>query len=107
MLKPCPFCGDEHPEITSGDLVMCGTETCFGNNTFDLWNNRTPQPHIMGLVWTHKTPSVPGWYWGRYPHILDLVMVHVGQEAIARAEFMPGSQWAGPIPEPREPGEEG
>ena len=22
-LKPCPFCGDNHPEIQSGDTVGC------------------------------------------------------------------------------------
>lgn len=55
------------------------------------------------LIWTSDRPVVSGWYWGRHPLILDLVMVWVGQEAIARNEFKPGSQWSGPIPEPVEP----
>lgn len=57
----------------------------------------------MQLTWTFEVPTVPGWYWSRHPHILELVMVWVGQDAIDRNEFKPGTQWAGPIPEPAEP----
>jgi hypothetical protein len=53
------------------------------------------------LVWTTERPTVPGWYWGRHAHILDLVMVWVGQDAIDSDLFKPGTEWAGPIPEPR------
>jgi hypothetical protein len=98
-LPPCPFCGDEHPEITSGDSVICTNSSggCFASNSYEAWRRRNP-------TWTSKQPTVPGWYWARHPLVLDVAMVWVEQEAITRNEFMAGSQWAGPI---REPGEEG
>ncbi len=61
------------------------------------------------LTWTNEPPKVPGWYWCRYkgsgkdtwspayiPAVADLTQ-YGGLEESEQVE------WAGPIPEPREP----
>jgi hypothetical protein len=54
-LAPCPFCGNEHPEIVSGDGVMCGVPDCYGSNMFDQWNRRTPGPATKAMLdWCRK-----------------------------------------------------
>lgn len=52
-LKPCPFCGNEHPEIASGDSVVCNTDGhtgCGCSAFFDLWNNRIPGPATAAML---------------------------------------------------------
>ncbi len=50
-LRPCPFCGNEHPDIVSGDGVMCvNGADCFGSNMFDCWNHRTPGPATKAML---------------------------------------------------------
>jgi len=112
---PCPFCGESedlvsasHP-VVDGWAVSCGScgSSSFAIETDDdefdeaeaikRWNTRAP-----ALAWASEPPAVPGWYWARHPLVLGLVMVPVGPEDIGRGEFKPGSQWAGPIPEPEE-----
>lgn len=104
-LLPCPFCGGEAEPCEVGGFWWVQCKASCGSPLFGLrpdavaaWNRRAP-----ALTWTPERPTVPGWYWGRHPHVLDLVMVWVGQDAIDRDEFNHGTQWAGPIPEPAEP----
>lgn len=60
------------------------------------------------LTWTTERPTVPGWYWRRYPNheypIVCLVTpihgeVFCDSEAI---QTYAGCLWSGPIPEPQE-----
>jgi hypothetical protein len=37
-LKPCPTCGNQYPEIESGDMVVC--EECGETAFFDNWQQR-------------------------------------------------------------------
>lgn len=53
------------------------------------------------LEWTDEPPKVPGWYWYRHNPSRTIAMINVDVEPI-EYESLPG-QWAGPIPEPREP----
>ena len=52
------------------------------------------------LEWTDSRPKVPGWYWfrngGAKPVILPITLP-------VRWKVEPDDEWAGPIPEPREP----
>jgi len=51
------------------------------------------------LTWTDEPPKVPGWYWcrtGTWSHCV--VLFQDGEQ-----QKVSGIQWAGPIPEPREP----
>lgn len=55
------------------------------------------------LECTDEPPKVPGWYWYRHKPSRTIAMINVDVEPI-EYESLPG-QWAGPIPEPREPKE--
>lgn len=51
-LKRCPFCGNRHPEITSGDSVVCGNIEvgCLGSNTYDGWQMRAEEADAGNAV---------------------------------------------------------
>lgn len=64
------------------------------------------------LQWTREPPTKPGWYWRRHPMgatwavFCDEVYQHRGQ--LCRmgdidVTASPDCEWAGPIPEPRDP----
>lgn len=53
------------------------------------------------LVWTSEPPKVPGWYWYRHKPSRTIAMINIDVDP-TEYESLPG-QWAGPIPEPREP----
>lgn len=59
-----------------------------------------------GLVWSSEPPKVAGWYWTRGVDDKGRPLtVPVRFEGMAHW-FAGVREWAGPIPEPREPGEE-
>lgn len=108
-LLPCPLCqATAHVEYHNGYLrVICegepgcpfrmgGKRFVFPDECCDWWN-ALPR----ALEWTDEPPKVPGWYWYRHNPSRTLGMINVDVEPI-EYESLPG-QWAGPIPEPREP----
>lgn len=108
-LLPCPLCqARAHVECHNGKFrVICkGESGCpfrmggkwfvFPDECYDWWN-ALPR----ALEWTDEPPKVPGWYWYRHKPSRTIAMINVDVEPI-EYESLPG-QWAGPIPEPREP----
>lgn len=53
------------------------------------------------LEWTDEPPKVPGWYWWR--NLSKPQVVHSNN--FKNRKPHPADEWAGPIPEPREPKE--
>lgn len=110
-LLPCPAC-DSPVKLTGGDewhnqhefWIACENRECGCCRVGDTvreecikrWN-AIPR----ALEWTNELPKVPGWYWYRHKPSLTIAMINVDVEPI-EYELLPG-QWAGPIPEPREP----
>lgn len=110
-LLPCPLCqARAHVECHNGKFrVICkGESGCpfrmggkwfvFPDECYDWWN-----AFPRTLEWTDEPPKVPGWYWYRHKPSRTIAMINVDVEPI-EYESLPG-QWAGPIPEPREPKE--
>lgn len=108
-LLPCPLCQARvHVECHNGKFrVICkGESGCpfrmggkwfvFPDECYDWWN-----AFPRTLEWTDEPPKVPGWYWYRHKPSRTIAMINVDVEPI-EYESLPG-QWAGPIPEPREP----
>ncbi len=108
-LLPCPLCqARAHVECHNGKFrVICkGESGCpfrmggkwfvFPDECYDWWN-----AFPRTLEWTDEPPKVPGWYWYRHKPSRTIAMINVDVEPI-EYESLPG-QWAGPIPEPREP----
>ena len=62
---------------------------------------------LHALEWTDEPPKVPGWYWCRHKSYPEYAVVRkVWPEVWAEFGVPDGyDQWAGPIPEPREPKE--
>lgn len=117
-LLPCPACGnpDAVVSVTTRAAVycpmcgMCGPCSPKVDTEYAIrqWN-ALPR----ALEWTDEPPKVPGWYWCRYkgfgkdtwspayiPAVADLTQ-------FGGLEESEQVQWAGPIPEPREPKEQG
>ena len=113
-LLPCPACG-------ASDVVMRVDTRAYGfchacgmcgpcapkvdaEYAIRLWNC-IPR----GLRWTTEPPKVPGWYWCRHKSYPEYAVVRkVWPEVWAEFGVPDGyDQWAGPIPEPREPKEQG
>lgn len=108
---PCPVCGGRawaHYEPTTIRIhCPCCDILRPEKNTIDearaAWN-ALPR----ALTWTTEPPKVPGWYWfkddlfckkGGIMRITDVWIEEIKKTS------GPHDQWAGPIPEPREPKE--
>lgn len=102
-LLPCPACG-------ASDVVMRVDTRAYGfcpacgmcgpcapkvdvEYAVKQWN-ALPR----ALEWTDEPPKVPGWYWYKTSSHLGITKF---PELCDRTRE--GWQWAGPIPEPREP----
>lgn len=68
------------------------------------------------LKWSKELPEDVGWYWKRRPDhfaphkweiAIDYVRDYAGKLCIANWEISNVYEWAGPIPLPEEPDEEG
>lgn len=113
-LLPCPACGEEadifdsferdgkgHVAIgwsaycTRGCLIT--SERGSREEAAALWN-ALPR----ALTWTDSRPKVPGWYWCRDEN--DKENARIIFPNIRKTKWR-DKQWAGPIPEPREPKE--
>lgn len=105
-LLPCPLCqARAHVECHNGKFrVICkGESGCpfrmggkwfvFPDECYDWWN-----AFPRTLEWTDEPPKVPGWYWYKTSSHLGITKF---PEFCDRTRE--GWQWAGPIPEPREP----
>ena len=58
------------------------------------------------LEWTDDPPKVPGKYWNRdirFPKEAGIITVAPSRVEQLQRMSRPTEQWAGPIPEPREP----
>lgn len=108
-LLPCPLCqARAHGEYHNGYLrVICegesgcpfrmgGKRFVFPDECYDWWNTLP-----RALEWTDEPPKVPGWYWHRCEEGV-VTMRRVWKGDIETPSKIP-QQWAGPIPEPREP----
>ena len=107
-LLPCPACGASDVVLRVDTRAygfchacgMCGpcAPKVDAEYAIRQWNS-IPR----ALEWTDEPPKVPGWYWYRHNPRRTIAMINVDVEPI-EYESLPG-QWAGAIPEPREPKE--
>lgn len=125
-LLPCPACGgkadiineferDGKGHVTIGWAAYC-TRGCLTTSergsreeAAALWN-ALPR----ALEWTYEPPKVPGWYWFKGEYGIRIAWIKhdsrkmnelyavIGGVGNWLSTFLHG-QWAGPIPEPREP----
>lgn len=122
-LLTCPACGGKtalvkRPIYDSGgnsiptwcvECVKCGLFTGmypYADIAAKKWN-ALPR----ALEWTNEPPKVSGWYWNRDTrHPNEAGFLFVSNSRIEQLQRMskPTEQWSsGPIPEPREPKEQG
>ena len=113
-LLPCPACGASDVVMRVDTRAygfchacgMCGPCAPKGDAEYAIrqWNS-IPR----ALTWTTEPPKVPGWYWCRHKSYPEYAVVRkVWPEVWAEFGVPDGyDQWAGPIPEPREPKEQG
>lgn len=112
-LLPCPACGASDVVLRVDTRAygfchacgMCGpcAPKVDAEYAVKQWN-ALPR----ALEWTDEPPKVPGWYWfkddlfckkGGIMRITDVWIEEIKKTS------GPHDQWAGPIPEPREPKE--
>ena len=113
---PCPACG--HPagiaraNGTGCAFVMCQHVKCAFSGPIKTTSeaavaawNALPR----ALTWTNEPPKVPGYYWCRYkgsgkdtwsPTYIPACADHTKYTILFKSKDV---EWAGPIPEPREP----
>ena len=124
-LLPCPACGEEadildsferdgNGHVAIGWSAYC-TRRCLTTSergsreeAAALWN-ALPR----ALEWTNEPPKVPGWYWFKTAYGTHIVSVEPDPRKVDDLYICVGGvgnwmsklhgQWAGPIPEPREP----
>lgn len=82
----CPACGMCGPCAPKVDMEYAVKQ----------WNALS-----RALEWTDEPPKVPGWYWWR--NLSKPQVVHSNN--FKNRKPHPADEWAGPIPEPREPKE--
>ena len=126
MLLPCPVCGgegdiidnferDNKSHVVVGWFAYC-EKGCLATRVRGsreeaaaLWN-ALPR----ALTWTNKPPKRPGWYWCR--DAKGKIRLHQLENFVGGPRLfvcgiskhifpdeLTDRQWAGPIPEPREP----
>lgn len=105
-LLPCPACGGRawvHYDPTT-IRIYCPRCDILGPKKDTIEEARAAWNALpRALEWTTEPPKVPGWYWYRHKPSCTIAMINVDVEPI-EYESLPG-QWAGAIPEPREPKE--
>ena len=111
-LLPCPACKNTNVVLRAYTRAyafcpacgMCGpcAPKVDAEYAIRQWN-ALPR----ALTWTDEPPKVPGWYWCRHKSYPEYAVVRkVWPEVWAEFGVPDGyDQWAGPIPEPREPKE--
>ncbi len=117
---PCPACG--HPagiaraNGTGCAFVMCQHVKCAFSGPIKTTSeaavaawNALPR----ALTWTNEPPKVPGWYWFKDEYGIRIAWIKHDSRKMNELYAVIGGvgnwmstlhgQWAGPIPEPREP----
>lgn len=114
-LKPCPACGNPDVMVRIDTKVavycsmcgMCGPCAPIQDEDYVIrqWN-ALPR----ALEWTDEPPKVPGDYWLRYKSAgktawspTHIVPILGALNNCSVPEEWTAVEWAGPIPEPREP----
>lgn len=110
-LLPCPACGASNVVLRAytrayGFCPACGMcGPCAPKSDADYairqWN-ALPR----ALTWTDEQPKVDLWYWHRIKDRPESAsIVKVWPPLLEEPHLGENHQWAGPIPEPREPKE--
>ena len=101
-LLPCPACGGRawaHYEPTT-IRIYCPRCDILGPKKDTIEEARAAWNALpRALEWTDEPPKVPGWYWWR--NLSKPQVVHSNN--FKNRKPHPADEWAGPIPEPREP----
>lgn len=119
-LLPCPACGEEADifdsferdgkgHVAIGWSAYC-TRGCLTTSEHGSREKAATSWNALprALEWTTEPPKVPGWYWFKDDlfckkgGIMRITDVWIGE---IKKTSGPHDQWAGPIPEPREPKE--
>lgn len=120
-LLPCPACKRHSAGITRTNgigvaFVMCRRIGCALSGPI----RKTDKAAVAAwnalpraLTWTEEPPKVPGWYWFKSEYCIRIVSLEQDSRKMDDLYVSVGSvgmwmstlhgQWAGPIPEPREP----
>ena len=108
-LLPCPACGGRawaHYEPTT-IRIYCPCCDILGPQKNSIEEARAAWNALpRALTWTDESPKVPGWYWNRdtrHPNEAGFLLVSNSRIEQLQRMSKPTEQWAGPIPEPREP----
>ena len=119
-LLPCPACGASNVVMRVDTRAygfchacgMCGpcAPKVDAEYAVKQWN-ALPR----ALEWTDEPPKVPGWYWFKDEYGIRIAWIKHDSRKINELYAVIGGvgnwmstlhgQWAGPIPEPREPKE--
>ena len=111
-MATCPSTHDEHDLYAAAHCLVSERV-----DKFDLIDmvyailkrehSEKSKHNLHALEWTTEPPKVPGWYWCRHKSYPEYAVVRkVWPEVWAEFGVPDGyDQWAGPIPEPREPKE--
>lgn len=116
-MATCPSTHDEHDLYAAAHCLVSER-----TNKFDLIDmvyailkreHSEKSKHTPVLEWTNEPPKVPGWYWFKTAYRTHIVSVEHDHRKVDDLYICVGSvgiwmsnlhgQWAGPIPEPREP----
>ena len=119
-LLPCPACG-------ASDVVMRVDTRAYGfRHACGMCGPCAPKVDAeyavkqwnalpRALEWTDEPPKVPGWYWFKDEYGISIAWIKHDSRKINELYAVIGGvgnwmstlhgQWAGPIPEPREPKE--
>lgn len=118
-LLPCPACGgkadiidsferDDKGHVLVGWIAQC-TRGCLTTSEHGSREKAAASWNALprALEWTDEPPKVPGWYWNRSKnHTAEICVIRVSPLRVEQLALMgcaDNEQWAGPIPEPREP----
>lgn len=111
---PCPVCGGRawaHYEPTT-IRIYCPCCDIVGPKKDTIEEARAAWNALLrALEWTDEPPKVPGWYWQKGGMFSDkrIILISNADVALYPEVSFKGKhgvfQWAGPIPEPREPKE--
>ena len=103
-MATCPSTHDEHDLYAAAHCLVSER-----TNKFDLIDmvyailkrehSEKSKHTLPALEWTDEPPKVPGWYWWR--NLSKPQVVHSNN--FKNRKPHPADEWAGPIPEPREP----
>lgn len=113
-MATCPSTHDEHDLYAAAHCLV--SERVGKFDLIDMVyailkreHSEKSKHNLHALEWTTEPPKVPGMYWNRsknYPNEACIIRVSKYRiEQLAQMGCSPNEQWAGPIPEPREPKE--